>query len=91
MQTIKPASKQLFCKPTEAQKVTSSGFYIADKSAEKPQTAEVINVGSSVGDFKQKDTIVYKPYATTEVKLNGVAYFLIDKDDVLGTVVDVKE
>jgi len=90
MQTIKPASNQLFCKPDEVETMTKSGFFIEAKSAEKPQTANVINVGSEVKGFAQEDRIVYKPYATVDVKLDGVKYFLIDQSDVLGTVVDVK-
>lgn len=89
MQTIKPAARQLFCKQSDKETVTKSGFYISEKTAEKPKTAEVINIGSDVTGFKQKDVIIYKPYATVEIKLEGEEYFLIDQEDVLGTVIDV--
>lgn len=91
MQTVKPAAKQLFCRPNEAEEITKSGFYLQKGSLEKPQTAEVINVGSDVKGFKQKDTIVYKPYATTDLKVDGKQYFLIAEEDVLGTMVETSE
>jgi chaperonin GroES len=88
-QTIKPAPTQLFCKVAEAETRTKSGFYIPEKHAERPQMAEVINIGSKVSDFQQKDLIIYKPYATVELKLDGKEYFLVDQEDVLGTVLEV--
>ncbi len=88
MQTIKPSKNNLFCKPDQAEDViTESGFYIDKKHVDKPQTAQVINVGTEVKGFKSKDTIVYRPYATTEVKLDNETYFLIGEDDVLGTLI----
>lgn len=88
MQTIKPALKQLFCKPEEAEKKTASGLFLMGDGIEKPKIAEVIRTGSKVTEFKQGDRIVYKPYSTTDIKLNNTDYFLIADDDVLGVVVD---
>lgn len=89
--TIKPGGKQLFAKPVEADKRTASGIIIAgdnDKRFE-PKFATVINVGNEVSKYHQQDTIVYKEYATTEIKLNDDDYILVDEADVLGTVVEV--
>jgi len=88
MQTIRPARGYLFCKPEEAIKKTASGILLSENSAEKPKIAEVINIGADVKDVKQKDNIVYKSYATSEVKIDGEEYFLIAQDDVLGFIVD---
>lgn len=86
--TIRPSRNNLFCQADSAKDVTTaSGIFIPSKAIDKPQTAEVINVGADVKGFKQKDTIVYKPYATTEIKLDGKDYFLIAEEDVLGTLV----
>lgn len=87
MSTIKPAPTQLFCKETSADVQTKSGLFIPQQSAEKPQTAEVINIGADVKHYQQKDEIIYRPYATTPVKLDGKEYFLVDQEDVLGTVI----
>ena len=90
MQTIKPAPKQLFCKPEEAVTKTASGILLDQKAAEKPRTAEVINVGDKVTAFSPHDKIVYKPYSTTDIKLNGEDFFLVPEDDVLGVGQEVK-
>jgi chaperonin GroES len=90
MQTIKPASKHLFCVPKEASTKTNSGLLLTSKTAEKPHMADVINVGSEVKNYKSKDTIIYKPYATTEIKLAGKEYFLVAEEDVLGSVIETE-
>lgn len=88
MQTIKPASNQVFAKPHDEINKTSSGIFIPSGKGEKPQTAEVINVGSDVKECKQKDTIIYKRFTTTEFKLNDEQYILLEDQDVLGLVLD---
>lgn len=89
MQTVKPSMNHLFCRKDEvSDTVTSSGILIQKSAQEKPKTAEVINVGSSVKGYKQRDTIIYKPYSTTDIKLDGKEYFLIAEEDVLGCVVE---
>lgn len=90
MQTIKPSNKQLFCKPREAITKTRSGILLGAEAAEKPQMADVINVGAKVEQYHSKDTIIYKPYATTEIKLEGQDYFLVAEEDVLGSVVEAE-
>jgi chaperonin GroES len=91
MQTIKPAGKQLFCRPEETITQTKSGFLLDSKAAEKPKVAEVVNIGSEVKGFSPKDKIVYKPYATVDIKLERKDFFLIDVEDVLGTVVETDD
>lgn len=91
MQTIDPAKTQIFAKPSNAEQQTKSGLFIPDGAQERPQTAEVINVGGGVKQFKSKDIIVYKMFTTTELKLNGEEYILIDEADVLGRVLDAVE
>lgn len=90
MQTIKPASKQLFCKSKDAITKARSGILLTAEAAEKPQMAHVINVGSDVKDYVPEDTIIYKPYATTEIKLEGKTYFLVAEEDVLGSVIETE-
>ena len=68
--------------------MTATGIFIAKQIQEKPQTATVINIGKDVEGYSQKDKIVYKPYATTEIKLDGSEFFLIAEEDVLGTLVE---
>lgn len=90
MLTIKPASNQLFCKPDKAETVTKSGFILAESAVDAPKTAEVINVGSGVKQFVQKDRVIYKAYSTTDITLEGVEYFLVSEDDILGVITEVE-
>jgi chaperonin GroES len=87
MQTIKPAKHQIFARPTIAENKTKSGILLKE-ATEKPQTAEVINIGSEVNQFKPKDKIIYKMFTTTEIKLNDEQFILIDEEDVLGKVIE---
>lgn len=91
MQTILPNNTHIFARPSEAETKTKSGILLTDNVAEKPKTAEVINVGSKVTNYKAHDTIIYKPYASTDIKLNSEDFLLIDEEDVLGKVVEVNE
>jgi chaperonin GroES len=81
--TIKPAKGLVFARPSEKD-TAIAGFLIAEDSAEAPHTAEVIH--SNAIDYQTGDVIVYKPYTTTDIKLDNVEYFLIDQEDVLGKV-----
>lgn len=91
MQTVKPAPTQVFAKPTEAEEKTASGFILTGSQVEKPKTASIINIGDKVKWLRPEDLIVYKPYTTTDIKLNGDEYFLIDAEDVLGVVLEVEK
>lgn len=88
MQTIKPSKDQIFAKPDEVVTKTKSGLYISEQAAEKPQTANVINVGESVTQYEPNDKIIYKSYAMTDVKLNNEDFIIIAEEDVLGKVVE---
>lgn len=90
MQTIKPASKQIFARPHEAIAKTKSGLLLSAGAAEKPQMATVLNIGDEVKGYKSNDVIVYKLFTTTDIKLNGDDYILIEDEDVLGTVLEVE-
>lgn len=81
MKAIRPVNKNLFCKQDEGVSQTSAGILLAKQ--EDADTAEVLAVGPNVENFKVGDHIVYKPYTTTEISVNGVEHFLIDEVDVL--------
>lgn len=83
MQTIEPARGYLLAKPVKKDTQTQSGFLLSDRSAEAPKLAEVVAVGADV-QYAVGETIIYKPYAMTEVKLNDVEHYLIEEQDILG-------
>lgn len=88
MKTVRPAKGQLFCKQIDKETVTKSGLFIPDSSSTEPSIAEVINVGEGV-PYEQKSRVVYKSYASHDIKLDGNEYMIIAIEDILGEVVDV--
>lgn len=90
MRTIKPNSVFVLAKPDEADKQTTSGIILGELSREAPKTAVVISMGDSVVGFKEGDRIIYKDYTTTEIKLDGEILAVLDQEDILGTIIEVK-
>lgn len=89
MKSIRPAGKQVFAAEKQKETKTQSGFLVTENSAEKPLAAEVLAVGHDIDWIKKGDTIVYKPYASTEFKLDETDYILIAEEDILGIIEEV--
>lgn len=83
---IKPLGDRVVAVKEEAQTKTASGLYLPDNAKEKAVAAVVQAVGPEVKGLKKGDKIVYKEYATTELKINGTEYLLVKEEDVLATV-----
>ena len=88
---IKPLSDRVLIKMKEAEETTKSGIILAASSKEKPQIAEVIEVGPGEkidGKLqemcvKRGDKVIVSKYAGTEVKYEGVDYIIVKQDDIL--------
>ena len=91
---IKPLSDRVLIKMKKAEEVTSSGIILTADSKEKPQVAEVIEVGpgekidSTVQEMyvKKGDKVIVGKYAGTEVKYEGEEYLIVKQDDILAIV-----
>lgn len=91
---IKPLSDRVLIKMKEKEETTKSGIILATNSQEKPQVAEVIEVGPGKKEdgvlqemcVKQGDNVIVSKYAGTEVKYEGVDYIIIKQDDILAIV-----
>lgn len=87
MKTVTPAGKQVFAK--EQGKETNKGsFMLTEQAAEKPLAADVLAVGHEISWITPGDTIIYKPYTTTEFNLDNTDYILIHEEDILGLIKD---
>jgi len=84
---IKPLGDRVVATREEVKSQTASGLYLPDSSKEKTVIAVVQSVGPDVKAVKKGDRIVYKEYATTELKIDGTEYLLVKEEDVLGTLV----
>lgn len=85
---IKPLADRVVAVLEEAQTKTASGLYMPESAKEKPVIANVIAIGPNVKDLKVGDRIVYKKYAASmvELKIDGKDYFVLEEEDVLGTL-----
>lgn len=88
---LKPLNDRVVLKMTEAEEKTASGIILTSGSKEKPQIAEVIEVGpGGLVDgkeikmvVKKGDKVVINKYAGTEVKYQGEDYIIVKQEDIL--------
>ena len=91
---IKPLSDRVLIKMKESEETTKSGIILASSAKEKPQIAEVIEVGpGKVVDGKKEemtvkkgDNVVVSKYAGTEVKYEGEEYIILRQSDILAKI-----
>ena len=91
---IKPLQDRVVIKMIENEETTKSGILLSSGAKEKPQIAEVIEVGPG-GEVEGKaikmyvkkgDRIIVSKYAGTEVKYEGEDYIIVKQDDILAIV-----
>ncbi|MDO9557462.1 MAG: co-chaperone GroES [Coriobacteriia bacterium] len=91
---LKPLFDNVVVKPAKAEEQTKSGLVIPDSAKEKPQRGEVVAVGEgryeegkrSPMDVKVGDTVMYKEWGKTSVKIDGIEYFVMGQMDLLAIV-----
>ncbi len=88
---LKPLSDRVVIKMLESEETTKSGIILAANAQEKPQIAEVVEVGPGReidGKLekmlvKKGDKVVVNKYAGTEVKYEGEDYTIVKQEDIL--------
>lgn len=91
---IKPLGSRVLIKMKEGEEKTKSGIILAEAAQEKPQIAEVIEVGSGevidgkaeTMQVKKGDNIIISQYSGTKVKYEGTEYIIVKQDDILAIV-----
>ena len=92
---IKPVADRILIKMVENEETTKSGIILSSGAKEKPQIAEVIEVGPGINNIEGKevkmyikkgDRVIVSKYSGTEVKYEGEDYLIIKQDDVLATI-----
>lgn len=92
--TIKPLADRVVIKMIEAEETTKSGIILAGSAKEKPQIAEIIEVGpggmvdgNEVGMIVKKgQKVLVSKYGGTEVKVDGEEYTILRQSDILAVV-----
>lgn len=89
---LQPTAGYLIIEPQQKADKTESGIYLPESASDKPQKGTVIAVGGDdVTDSGQKrkspakkgDTVVFKKWGGSEVKIDGVEYLFAKFDDIL--------
>ena len=91
---IKPVADRILIKMKEGEETTKSGIILSASAKEKPQIAEVIEVGPGEKidgkiepvNVKKGDNIIVSKYSGTEVKYEGTEYIIVKQDDILAIV-----
>ena len=91
---IKPVADRILIKMKEGEETTKSGIILSASAKEKPQIAEVIEVGpggnvdgNNVEMYiKKGDKVIVSKYYGTEVKYEGVEYLIVKQSDILAIV-----
>ena len=91
---LKPLADRVIIKMVEAEEKTKSGIILTGAAKEKPEEAEVIEVGpGGLVDGKEVKMTVMKgqkvitsKYAGTEVKVDGEEYTIVRQNDILAIV-----
>lgn len=91
---LKPLGDRVIIKMMEAEEKTKSGLILTGSAKEKPEIAEVIEVGpGGLVDGKEVKMTVKKgqkvitsKYSGTEVKVDGEEYTIVRQSDILAIV-----
>ena len=91
---IKPVADRILIKMKE-EETTTSKIILSNGAKEKPQIAEVIEVGPGINNVEGKEVkmfiqkgqkVIINKYSGTEVKYEGEDFIIIKQDDVLAIV-----
>lgn len=87
---LKPLADRVVIKMLENEETTKSGIILAGASKEKPQFAEVLEVGPGTEKIKMEvkkgEKVVVSKYAGTEIKYEGEDLIIVNQSDILAIV-----
>lgn len=91
---LKPLGDRVIIKMMEAEEKTKSGLILTGSAKEKPEIAEIIEVGpGGLVDGKEVkmtvktgQKVITSKYSGTEVKVDGEEYTIVRQGDILAVV-----
>ena len=91
---IRPLQDRVVIKMIESEETTKSGIILSSNSKEKPQIAEVLEVGPGGNVdgkniemyIKKGDKVITNKYSGTEVKYEGQDLIIVKQSDILAIV-----
>lgn len=93
MKELQPLNENVLLDITsEQEEKTSGGIIIPDSAKEKPQHAKVAAIGNiENAEIKVGDTVFYKKFSGSELKMDDKEYLVIPYADLLAKVVETDE
>ncbi|HUF20158.1 MAG: co-chaperone GroES [Burkholderiales bacterium] len=92
---IRPLHDRVIVRRLEEERKTASGIVIPDTAAEKPDTGEVVAVGTGKIledgkvrplDVKKGDKILFGKYSGQTVKVEGEELLVMREEDIMGVL-----
>ena len=92
---IRPLHDRVIVKRLEEERKTASGIVIPDTAAEKPDTGEIIAVGTGkiledgkvrALEVKKGDKVLFGKYSGQTVKIDGIEYLVMREEDLMGVI-----
>jgi len=92
---IRPLHDRVIVKRMEEERKSAGGIVIPDTAGEKPDTGEVVAVGTGKLledgkvrplDVKVGDKILFGKYSGQTVKLEGTEYLVMREEDIMGVI-----
>lgn len=91
---LSPLGERVVLKESVAEETTKSGIVLPSQAKEKPQYAEVVEVGPGIVvdgekipmEVKPGDKVIYSKYAGMEVKLGDEEFIIVKQSDILAVV-----
>jgi len=87
MKKVIPLEDRVLVKIVKEEEKTPSGIILPDVAKEKPQIAEVVEVGDDETiKVKKGDKVIFAKYSGTEIKVDGEDYLILSKSDILAKI-----
>jgi chaperonin GroES len=92
---IRPLHDRVIVKRLEEERTTASGIVIPDSATEKPDTGEVVAIGtgkvlddgkSKALDVKPGDKVIFGKYSGQTVKVDGEELLVMREEDIMGVL-----
>ena len=92
---IRPLHDRVIVKRLEEERTTASGIVIPDSATEKPDTGEVVAIGTwkVLDDGKSKalyvkpgDKVIFGKYSGQTVKVDGDELLVMREEDIMGVL-----
>ena len=87
---LKPLADRVVVKMLENEETTKSGIILAGNAQEKPQFAEVLEIGPGTEKIKMEvkkgEKVVISQYAGTKIKYEGEELIIVNQSEILAIV-----